>query len=121
MATFLSSRNKGRSFCYSNSRSKGTPVGKDKFSVNMRNKTIKLRVGVSQKRAESQVSGCSLNSVGCSYRKELPKAYEKGKKTGLELPLGRLTWEVSSLEKRWSKVPQWQAIHCLDGKIEGLN
>lgn len=79
-ATLLSSRNKGRSFCYSDSRSKGTPVGKDKFSVNMRNKTIKLRVGVSQKRAESQVSGCSLNSVGCSYRKELPKAYEKGKK-----------------------------------------
>lgn len=44
----------------------------------------------------------------------------KGKKTGLELPLGRLIWEVSSLEKRWSKVPQCQAIHCLDGKIEGL-
>lgn len=33
----------------------------------------------------------------------------------------RLTWEVSSLEKRWSKVPRWQAIHCLDGKIECLN
>lgn len=121
MATLLSSRKKGRSFCYSNSRSKGTPVGKDKFSVNMRKKTIKLRVGVRQKRAESQVGGCSLNSVGCSYRNELPKAYEKGKKTGLELPLERLTWEVSSLEKRWSKVPQWQAIHCLDGKIECLN
>lgn len=46
MATLLSSRNKGRSFCYSNSRSKGTPVGKDKFSVNMGKETIKLRVGV---------------------------------------------------------------------------
>ena len=80
MAALLSSRHKGRSFCYSNSRSKGTPVGKDKFSVNMGKETIKLRVGVRQKRAESHVSGCSLNPVGCSYRKELPKAYDKRKK-----------------------------------------
>lgn len=89
MATLLSSRNKGRSFCYSNSRSKGTPVGKDKFSVNMRKKTITLRVGVRQKRAESQVSGFSLNSVGCSYRNELPKAHEKGKKNRIGAAFGK--------------------------------
>ena len=83
MAKLLTSRNEGRSSCYSNGRSKGTSVGKDKFSVNTNRRTIKLRlsisVGVRQKRAESQVSGCSLNSVGCSCRNELSKAYEKGK------------------------------------------
>ena len=80
MATLLSSRKKGRSFCYSNSRSKGTPVGKDKFSVNMRKKTIKLRVGVRQKGLKARSVVVVLIQWAARIGMSYPKLMRKEKK-----------------------------------------